>query len=305
MDNKQIFHIAGEVIVVGCISLYFINQIKKLNEEISTLKDELKSQKEVTNRNFNQIYAILNSAFNIPVMPVRGESPEKLRKDQEVIGKEPKSQKTIEVKDPFLETDDEEEEKYPSETPSKISKEQFSHEITPMPRGFVETQMVRGPNISMVSMMTPLMTPIMSQMGQMQMDGMIINIDSATRFEENLGPRKRNVRNNEVEISDVTVSSDKGYLMTETKKDMEDDSDEEIEDELELLGIQQPSKPYTTLGGNPDVKQLVDEQEVRQETQQNKEIENSEESFTIETSIMEEEKPVKVTKRKKNLKNNS
>ena len=72
MDNKQIFHIAGEVIVVGCISLYFINQIKKLNEEISTLKDELKSQKEVTNRNFNQIYAILNSAFNIPVMPVRG-----------------------------------------------------------------------------------------------------------------------------------------------------------------------------------------------------------------------------------------
>ena len=45
MDNKQIFHIAGEVIVVGCISLYFINQIKKLNEEIAGLKDEIKDEK--------------------------------------------------------------------------------------------------------------------------------------------------------------------------------------------------------------------------------------------------------------------
>lgn len=296
MDNKQVFHIAGEIIVVGCISLYFINQIKKLNEEIAGLKDELKSQKEITNRNFNQIYAILNSAFNIPVMPTPGsQGSGEISRQKEVQQTEINSleHKTNEKKSIVSQKQDEYE---PEEVKSK---ENFSH-LTPLGS-------VSRPPIMTTRMSIPIPMGMGMSMG-MPIDGIIVG-QSFINMEE-VGPRKRNVaskgnvRNMDVEITEVirdevpVENRPESHLMIEDEDDINEDiTDKEIEKELKSLGI------YTSDGtqetGTDDIS--------NQKTQENNIEEAGDQDLTMSSQDMNEPeiKTIKTTKRKKNLKNSS
>ena len=317
MDNKQIFHIAGEIVVVGCISIYFINQIKKLNEEISGLKDELKSQKEMTNRNFNQIYAILNTAFNIPMMPqtqaagtgsqskgnfISDESEQKTKRlpiiEKNASGSLQKSEGSPKDEE---ESDSQEDEFVSIMSNTRLSEDNMRK--TPMPvmtRENFAHSMIGG-----VSFGVPIGMSMGMQMG-MPIDGIIINMEDGS------GPRKRNVqRNMEVEITELkyealpTLRSEsvkpttrlgnesevktgareqESHLMIEDKEDIEEDvTDKEIQKELESLGINVETKDSIQIE-NDFVSEGGEEREI---------------------DMMPEVKTVKTAKRKKNLKNSS
>ena len=64
MDNKQIYHICGEAIVIAGLSAYFIRQLKKANEEIEQLKKMVEDGKKENDKVFSTIFGILDQHLN-------------------------------------------------------------------------------------------------------------------------------------------------------------------------------------------------------------------------------------------------
>ena len=61
MDNKQIIHIATEVITIVGLTIYFSKQTKKLFESIETLTTSLNEQNEVIQKHENMINKLLET----------------------------------------------------------------------------------------------------------------------------------------------------------------------------------------------------------------------------------------------------
>lgn len=314
MDNKQVFHIAGEIIVVGCISLYFINQIKKLNEEIAGLKDELKSQKEITNRNFNQIYAILNSAFNIPVMPSQVEREQKqvdvIENKSQPSGarKSEEKMKKLIVGGPEEDDSEDQEDNSAPAFVNKLTKKGATREQDDSFKSKENFSHMKLGTMTPISMAIPMGMP----MG-MPIDGIIINV-------EETGPRKRHGyrsnRNMDVEITEIE-NREESHLMVENKDDIDEDvTDKEIEKELKSLGIEIEDDSPSQIGVPPrgssesvwDVSDTLrgnnNQDIVLSESRERNEVKSSN-NFIEDTEEMPETKTVKTTKRKKNLKNSS
>jgi hypothetical protein len=81
MDNKQLYHIAGEVIVVAGLSMYFMKQLKIQKDELKELRDEVKKHQDQTNKNLEMIYKILDKAFGINTQPILNQTSNE-NKDQ-------------------------------------------------------------------------------------------------------------------------------------------------------------------------------------------------------------------------------
>jgi len=72
MDNKQIYHICGEAIVIAGLSAYFIKQLKKANEEIEQLKKMVEDGKKENDKVFSTIFSILDQHLNNKFPPQMG-----------------------------------------------------------------------------------------------------------------------------------------------------------------------------------------------------------------------------------------
>ncbi len=81
MDNKQLYHIAGEVVVIAGLSMYFMKQLKIQKDELKELRDEVKKHQDQTNKNLEMIYKILDKAFGINTQPILNQTSNE-NKDQ-------------------------------------------------------------------------------------------------------------------------------------------------------------------------------------------------------------------------------
>jgi hypothetical protein len=81
MDNKQLYHIAGEVIVVAGMSMYFMKQLKIQKDELKELRDEVKKHQDQTNKNLEMIYKILDKAFGINTQPILNKTSNENKED--------------------------------------------------------------------------------------------------------------------------------------------------------------------------------------------------------------------------------
>jgi len=61
MDNKTVYHICGEAIVIAGLSAYFFKQNKALQEQITQLHLELEKQKKENEKVFSTIFNVLET----------------------------------------------------------------------------------------------------------------------------------------------------------------------------------------------------------------------------------------------------
>ena len=64
MDNKMIYHMCGEAIVIAGLSAYFFKENRKLQEQIKELKSELDKQKKENDKVFGTIFNVLETHLN-------------------------------------------------------------------------------------------------------------------------------------------------------------------------------------------------------------------------------------------------
>jgi hypothetical protein len=64
MNNQQLFHIAGEVIVISGITIFLTNKIKKLENELKTVTQQLESRQQLYDEHLEHITGILNAIIN-------------------------------------------------------------------------------------------------------------------------------------------------------------------------------------------------------------------------------------------------
>lgn len=75
MDNKTIYHMCGEAIVIAGLSAYFFKENRKLQEQIKELKSELDKQKKENDKVFGTIFNVLETHLN-PRQEQRQEVPQ-------------------------------------------------------------------------------------------------------------------------------------------------------------------------------------------------------------------------------------
>lgn len=64
MNNQQLIHIAGEVIVISGITIFLTNKIKKLENELKNVTQELQSRQQSYEDHLEHITGILNAIIN-------------------------------------------------------------------------------------------------------------------------------------------------------------------------------------------------------------------------------------------------
>ena len=110
MDNKTIYHMCGEAIVIAGLSAYFFKQNKALQEQITQLKTELDKQKKENEKVFSTIFNVLDTHLNArqPV-PQPVPQPQQVRKrnvapkpqsspqPQQVVKQQEKAKEEVEV----------------------------------------------------------------------------------------------------------------------------------------------------------------------------------------------------------------
>ena len=339
MDNKQIFHIAGEVIVVGCISLYFIKQLKKLHEEIDSLKDELKSHKDVTNRNFSQIYAIMNSAFGIHAMPVQvtgtpspaadSGSSSKIKNNNSTDNKSvtgapyPAIETDSMIKEPSLGQVEDIKQSNPDQI---VSRENFSVIRNQLPVHGQVTQHSFANNQILVPMFRQGQIMSSTSLNDNMVNELIIGFE---------GPRRRKKETQlPIEIIDDDIDTLKennyrgaGYYEVDQINESSTESDEELQEELKYLGLQSETTGSETLvtliGANSSLSippNNIQEKIDYERTQEENKYENTPTLFEdptidllIQNEVVESSSPVAkieeqvstTIKRKKKVKNSS
>ena len=68
ISSSKMIHIAGEVIVVASLSIFFTKKIKEMKQEIHELKEELKVTKEGCNQQIKELYQIVDKLYTLQQM---------------------------------------------------------------------------------------------------------------------------------------------------------------------------------------------------------------------------------------------
>lgn len=66
MDTSKMIHMGAEIVLLGGIIFYFNGQTKTLKNEIKDLKVKIEEQQEVTNKHFNNLYAVIDQMKRAP-----------------------------------------------------------------------------------------------------------------------------------------------------------------------------------------------------------------------------------------------
>ena len=68
ISSSKMIHIAGEVIVVASLSIFFTKKIKEMNQQIHELKEEIKLIKEGCSQQIKDLYQIVDKLYTLQQM---------------------------------------------------------------------------------------------------------------------------------------------------------------------------------------------------------------------------------------------
>jgi hypothetical protein len=64
MNNQQIFHIAGEIIVISGVTIFLTNKIKKLENELKNVTEQMNNRQKIYENHLEHITGILDAIIN-------------------------------------------------------------------------------------------------------------------------------------------------------------------------------------------------------------------------------------------------